>query len=159
MYTAVLRAALPCTHAKNAVFEVPLGDRSCLPHATRRQIPLWPQALEAWIDRRYRRNQLIPAVHPDCRHLQPPITSQLQISYLHDGSTLLASDPTRLPTVTLAGEGAVGWIQWYANGRLVAEVSPETVIPFTPAYPGNWQFIAIDERGSLDRVTVRVARR
>lgn len=136
-----------------------LVDASC-PDSTRQEhsVALWPQDLEAWVARPYRRRHAIPATDPACPYPLDPLADPLVIDGIGDGNIYHATSTGGLPELAASARGCRGRCQWYLNGEQIADAADLRPVAIQPPRPGANQLIVIDEVGNLARVEFEVLR-
>jgi penicillin-binding protein 1C len=123
------------------------GDISCLRDKKKViEIALWPQEVDAWINKRYRISEQLPPLLEGCTdhlsHLNMP-----QIEGVGDGDLLsLGKDKSRMLTLTNSLNLPV---HWYVNGELKSSGS----LSFSLALESNrdYQIVIMDSYGNMDK--------
>jgi penicillin-binding protein 1C len=130
--------------------------RAGRPH-NRRTYTVLPAAVGRWISDRQLISRRPPAHFPDCPQVRD--SSRLRISQPQDGTVVYLVDnldPARqeIP-LEVEGDGRVGEVYWFVNGRLLARAPPDQRVWLRPA-EGEVEIRAVGEAGLGDRIRIRV---
>jgi penicillin-binding protein 1C len=119
-------------------------------------IALWPAELQPWLPRSQRTATLLPATDPTCPGPLTQPQARLKILGIQQDSQLRSPRPGQWPAINLKAQGGTGWIDWYINGRHQYHTGTQTVISHAFTQAGNYQIIAVDGGGNVDKVELSV---
>ncbi len=126
-------------------------DANCFIDSVTTQLTLWPVTTEAWIKPEWRRASQIPATDPRCINQPQSINNEFAISSIKDRAHLRHLYPQRKFQLPLQVQGNSGTVQWYLDGRKIAEQSTNNNVQIR-IKSGLHELIAIDESGAMDRI-------
>lgn len=126
---------------------------ACTAHPLREaQAPLWPSALEPWLDEHSRRLDP-PRWSPGCA---PPAGAggRLAITGASSGEVIRRVYGGAAPQIHLGVNGARGAVGWLVNGELVGRAAAARGWTVQLPRPGEYAVTVFDEGGRYDRVTI-----
>ncbi|WP_233864098.1 penicillin-binding protein 1C [Paraburkholderia adhaesiva] len=125
----------------------------CTDHPLRQvESPLWPVALEPWLDEQSRRLDP-PRWAPGCA---PPAggAGRLAITGASSGEVVRSAYGAAAPQVHMGVIGARGVVGWLVNGTLAGRAAAASGWTVQFPKPGEYAITAFDESGRYDRVTI-----
>ncbi len=126
-------------------------------HPVKREIALWPVAIEPWLQPSQRRQARIPPLDPRCHEDQPLNQTPPQILGIETGSRLTRTlDTQALPSISLRASGGTGHLDWYINGAFFAQSAANERLSYQSIREGRQEILVIDSQGQTDRKTVEV---
>jgi len=150
-----LRSGEPIAHYTVDVQTGLRATRACTQRLLREEIsPLWPTALEPWIDQKSRRLDP-PAWMSGC---MPPLNANLkmEITGLRSAEILhrtLAGDALQ---VSLGINGAKGRVRWLMNGMLLGDADAKKGWRIKFPHPGEYAITGLDDNEHYARIMVDV---
>jgi penicillin-binding protein 1C len=116
---------------------------------------LWPVATEPWLNKQWRRSNVIPVSDPRCARQSIVINTEFSIVSIKDGATLRNLDksaPFPLPLVTV---GSMGKSTWYLDGTPLPLLEGADLTHVFLG-PGAYELLAINESGATDTIHFKV---
>lgn len=129
-----------------------------------RKLALWPRALEPWLPQKWRLQNQLPPLHPDCPPPDLPV-SPLHITGLEAGTQLAepagnhhrhADDHQRDIRLNLGSIGGYGSKDWYLNGIYSGSSEGNLSPAIHLTEDGDQELVIIDQQGNSDRLDFRV---
>lgn len=120
--------------------------------AQKKQIVLWPIALENWLLPNEQRQALIPAIDKNCPIIGRDIFSSLMIVGLRDRQLVKSVPEQSQLSIDLSAEGGAGEKWWFLDGELVAQSIDDEKVSLTIARKGTHRLLLIDESGQISRI-------
>lgn len=120
--------------------------------AQKKQIVLWPIALENWLLPNEQRQALIPAIDKNCPIIGRDIFSSLMIVGLRDRQLVKSVPGQSQLSIDLSAEGGAGEKWWFLDGELVAQSIDDEKVSLTIARKGTHRLLLIDESGQISRI-------
>lgn len=127
--------------------------------SVRREVALWPRALEPWLDYSKRYAARVPDFDDRCRQASV-VTPAPVIVGLEQGARLMptgsARDSNQWPLVNLSVQGGSGTLNWFVNGRPVHRSKVNQRFQHRFDTIGRYEVVVVDEQGQLARRTFSV---
>lgn len=118
----------------------------------RKDVALWPSAVEPWLPPNWRRARQLPEFAPDC-----PIAGKSAVRIEQVAQNTIyrkAGSNGSIPEIALRASGGEGRYHWYLNGTFQHSSPPVQRLQL--AQPGQQQILVVDDAGNLDKIDIRV---
>lgn len=122
------------------------------PDAIKREVALWPIAVENWIQPREQRNHLIPPIDANCPIINDNVANKLMIVGLQNNQLLRPLPNKQEVSIRLTSQGGKGKQWWFLNGELQTVLQQGQKFELTLTRSNNYRLLLLDESGQLDRI-------
>jgi penicillin-binding protein 1C len=120
--------------------------------AHKKQIAIWPVALENWLLPKERRKSLLPPIDQNCPILGKDIFSTLMIIGLRDKQLIKSLPGKHQVTIDLTAEGGSGNKWWFLDGNFFARSFDNEKVTLTISKKGLHHLLLLDESGQISRI-------
>jgi penicillin-binding protein 1C len=121
-------------------------------NAHKKQIALWPIALENWLLPKERRQSRLPEVDKNCPILGKDTFSPLNIIGLRDKQLVKRLQGQNDVTIDLTPQGGNGDKWWFLDGELIAHTHNEQKASLTITQKGLHNLLLLDQSGQIVRM-------
>lgn len=122
-------------------------------NAHKKQVALWPIALENWLLPKERRQSLIPEVDNHCPVFGKDIFLPLNIIGLQDKQLVKRLPGQQDVTIDLTSQGGVGDKWWFLDGELIEKTYGDQKVALTVTHKGLHHLLLLDQSGQISRMT------
>ncbi|WP_392566872.1 peptidoglycan glycosyltransferase PbpC [Utexia brackfieldae] len=126
------------------------------PDAHKKQLAIWPIALENWLRPEERRAELLPKIDKNCPILTDTSFGPLLINGMIDQQVLKPLPQKNSVTITLNSLGGFGQRWWFVDGKLQQSLPEGQRFEFTLSDKGAHNLLLLDESGQIDRLSFRL---
>ncbi len=118
-------------------------------------VAVWPQVLEPWLAKPFRRENLLPPFSDDCLLMQSNTT--LEIIGIHNNAFLYPEPPKQaIPPVELNVKGSTGHVYWFVNR--IMQKSSTAKLRLKKLKIGNYHVTVTDDAGKFAELSFNVSK-
>ncbi|MWN06455.1 penicillin-binding protein 1C [Gilliamella sp. Pas-s95] len=124
----------------------------CL-NAHKKQIALWPIALENWLLPKERRQSLFPEMDKDCPVFGKDVFSPLNIIGLRDKQLVKRLPGQQDVTIDVTPQGGTGDKWWFLDGDLIEQTHDNQKVALRVTQTGLHHLLLLDQSGQILRLS------
>ncbi|WP_085246643.1 penicillin-binding protein 1C [Gilliamella mensalis] len=121
-------------------------------NAHKKQIALWPIALENWLLPKERRQSLFPEIDKNCPVFGKDTFLPLNIIGLRDKQLVKRLPGQHRVTIDVTPQGGIGDKWWFLDGELIAHTYDDQKVPLTVMQKGLHHLLLLDQSGQISRM-------
>ncbi|SCC33516.1 penicillin-binding protein 1C [Gilliamella bombicola] len=122
-------------------------------NAHKKQIALWPIALENWLLPKERRQSLFPEMDKDCPVFGKDVFSPLNIIGLRDKQWVKRLPGQQDVTIDVTPQGGTGDKWWFLDGDLIEQTHDDQKVALRVTQTGLHHLLLLDQSGQILRLS------